>query len=81
MASDVTDINGNVLGPISIPIGFLLGDTNGNRVVNASDVAQTKAQSGAPVTSLNFRQDVSASGAINASDIALVKSASGTSLP
>ena len=59
----------------------LLGDTNGNRVVNASDVAQTKAQSGVPVTSLNFRQDVSASGAINASDIALAKSASGTSVP
>src|SRR5437762_9321432 len=28
-ASGVTDINGNVLDPISIPVGFLRGDTNG----------------------------------------------------
>jgi photosystem II stability/assembly factor-like uncharacterized protein len=80
-ASGVTDVNGNVLDPVSIPVGFLKGDTNGNRAVSASDVAQTKAQSGAPVTGMNFRQDVNVSGAINASDIAFVKSASGTSIP
>ena len=80
-ASGVTDINGNVLDPVSIPIGFLRGDTNGNRAVNASDIAQAKAQSGAPVTINNFRQDVNASGAINATDVSLVKANAGTALP
>ena len=55
-----------------------MGDTNGNGVVNASDVSQTKSQSGQAVTSSNFRTDVAVNGTINASDIALVKSRSGT---
>jgi hypothetical protein len=80
-ASGVTDINGNVLSPFSAPVGFLIGDTNGNRAVNASDVGQTKAQSGAPASGANFREDVNASGAINASDLVFVKSAAGTSIP
>ncbi len=56
----------------------LLGDTTGNGAVNASDVSQTKSQSGTPVTGTNFRTDVTANGEINASDITLVKSQSGT---
>jgi len=49
--------------------------------VNATDVGQTKAQSGQPVTGANFRQDMTPNGNINASDIGLVKSQSGQSLP
>ena len=64
-----------------IPMGVLVGDTNGSGSVNASDIAQTKAQSGQGVNAANFRQDVNLSGDINSADIALVKSASGTSLP
>ncbi len=59
------------------PIRFLLGDTNGNGVVNGTDVSQTKAASGQPVTAANFRADVNASGVINATDLAIVKSQSG----
>ncbi len=66
---------------VAIPMGILLGDTNGNGSVNASDVAQTKGQSGQAVTAANFREDVNASGLVNAGDVALVKSKSGTSLP
>ena len=62
-------------------MGLLLGDTNGNRSVNASDVSQTKAQSGQASTSSNFREDVNINGVINASDVSLVKSRSGTALP
>jgi hypothetical protein len=50
-------------------------------LVNSSDIAQTQSQSGQPVTSANFREDVTASGQINSSDIALVQSMSGTGLP
>ena len=46
------------------------GDTNANGVVNASDVGQTKSQSGQAVTSSNFRTDVTVNGTINASDLA-----------
>ena len=74
--------DGGSTGDVNVPMGILVGDTNGNRTVNATDIGQTKAQSGQPVTASNFRTDVTASGgSINASDIGLVKSTSGTSLP
>jgi hypothetical protein len=62
-------------------MGVLLGDTTGNRSVNASDISQTKGQSGTPVGASNFREDVTANGEINSSDISVVKAQSGTSLP
>ncbi len=66
---------------VAVPMGVLLGDTTGNGTVNASDLAQTKANSGQPLTQANFRTDATVSGVINASDVALVKSQSGRALP
>ena len=66
---------------VSVPVGFLVGDTSGNGSVNASDVSQTKAQSGQLVTGSNFRNDVTVNGSINAGDVSSVKSRSGTALP
>jgi hypothetical protein len=60
---------------------MLIGDTTGNKTVNAGDVAQTKGQSGLPVTAANFRTDVNATGSINAGDVAQVKANSGHTLP
>jgi cyclophilin family peptidyl-prolyl cis-trans isomerase len=79
--SKITDTVGQVLPDTSIHVGFLLGDTNGNQLVNSSDVGQTKSQSGSAVTASNFRADVIANGVINATDIGQVKAQSGTSLP
>jgi CSLREA domain-containing protein len=76
---DVSD--GDNIPSASIPMGILLGDTNGNGAVNASDVSQTKSTSGLPVNFFNFRTDVTASGSINASDVGVVKSQAGTALP
>ena len=73
--------NGTATNDVAVPMGVLLGDTNWNGVVNASDVSQVKAQIGLPVTSSNFRTDVNANGSINATDTAIVKQNSGTSLP
>ena len=73
--------NGTSTGDVSVQMGVLIGDTNGNGTVNASDIAQTKTQSGQVVNTANFRTDVNASGTINASDIGQVKAQSGTSLP
>src|SRR6185312_1333995 len=44
-----------------IPMGILIGDVNGNGSVNAADVAQDKACSGATLDQTNFRCDVNAS--------------------
>jgi hypothetical protein len=65
--------DGAVTGPVNVRLTALLGDTNGNGVVNASDVAETKAQSGQPATNINFRTDVTVSGVTNATDIGVVK--------
>jgi hypothetical protein len=66
---------------IDFPMGFLIGDTNGNRATNASDVSQTKSRSGQAVNGTNFRSDVNANGGINAGDVALCKQYTGTGLP
>ncbi|MBA2431981.1 MAG: hypothetical protein H0V56_07680, partial [Chthoniobacterales bacterium] len=80
--SNVTDSLQHNSASVPITLGFLLGDTNGNGSVTASDIGQVKGQSGQPVTATNFRTDVTANGgSITASDIGLVKSASGTQLP
>jgi hypothetical protein len=88
---DLTDVSnqqvltlstsGGTVSPVTLPIGFLIGDTNGNRTVNAGDVAQTKGRSGVAVIDANFRSDVNANGSINAGDVAQVKAQSGTVLP
>lgn len=72
--------NGTNTSSVSVSMDVLLGDTNGNGVVNSSDIGQTKAQIGQGVTDSNFRTDVNANGAINASDVALVKAQLGTSV-
>jgi len=66
---------------VNIPVGILIGDVNGNRAVNASDVALTKSQVGQNVGAGNFREDVNANGTISSTDVAIVKSDVGTSLP
>src|SRR4029077_3566239 len=66
---------------INIPMGILRGDTNGNRTVNAADVAQTKGRLGQTVDATNFRSDLNANGAINSGDVAMVKANLGTGLP
>lgn len=67
---------------VGLQMGVLLGDTNGNGAVSASDIGQTKGQSGQPVTASNFRSDLNASGGtINASDVGQVKANAGHTLP
>ena len=73
--------DGTNTGDLSLFMGMLLGDVNGNAAVNSTDISQTKLQSGQPVTNTNFRQDVIVSGSINATDVSSVKLKSGTSLP
>ena len=73
--------NGTSTNDVTLHMSLLVGDTNGNGVVNASDVSQTKSRSGQAITNANFRSDVVVNGAINASDVAMVKSRSGAGAP
>ena len=75
-ANDGTD-----RGDVGLRVGFLLGDVTADGNVNASDITETKSQTGHAVSSSNFRDDLNANGEINSSDVALAKFKSGTGLP
>ena len=66
---------------VNVPMASLLGDTNGNGTVNASDVGQARVQVGQAVSSLDFRSDLNANGLINATDVGVAKLQAGTALP
>lgn len=77
----VTDVTSQTLPSTSVSMNVLLGDTTGNKSVNASDVSQTKAQSGIALSASNFRTDTNVNGTINASDVSQVKANSGHAVP
>ena len=79
--SNVTDSFAQVMPDTPVSVNLLVGDTNGNKTVSASDVAQAKSESGLPVTAANFRADINVSGAISASDVGQVKANAGHTLP
>ena len=78
--SGVTDQFLQTLPSTPVTMTMLIGDTNNNSVVNASDVAQTKTSVGQAVSGSNFRTDINANGDINATDVTLVKTHSGGSV-
>ena len=79
--SGLMDSSAQTLSDTPVSMNVLIGDTNGNKAVNSSNVSQTKQQSGLSVTSTNFRSDVNVSGSITASDIAQVKANTGHAVP
>ena len=79
--SNVTDVFAQTMPNTPVSMNVLLGDTNGNKTVNGSDVAQTKASSGATLDATNFRADVNISGGTNGSDVAQVKANAGHTVP
>ena len=78
--SDVND-GTNTYAAVAVPMGVLIGDTTADGLVDRSDVALTKSESGQAITTSNFREDVTANGSISHSDVSLVRSELGTSLP
>ncbi len=78
-AISLSGVNGSTNATVAM--GFLVGDVNGSRAVNATDIAAIKARSGQTTSATNFRFDLNASGAINATDIAAVKARSGQVIP
>jgi hypothetical protein len=80
-ANDVMDDQGNTLSSASVPMGLLLGDANGDRVVDGTDLSIVRSHRGEHTDGTNFRSDVSNDGFINHSDKQLVEQQQGTSLP
>ena len=64
----VRNVNGGD-GSNDVPFGFLIGDVNGNRVVDIPDKNQVNADKGQTVTSTNFRDDINLSGKVNKPDL------------
>jgi hypothetical protein len=79
IAVTLNDVNGKL--DATAAVGFLVGDINSSRSVNASDIAGVKARSGQITNAGNFRSDLNASGGISATDIVVVKARSGLVLP
>ncbi len=73
--------NGMSSSDVVVSMGMLVGDSNGDRIVNAGDVLQTRSRSGAAVDATTYRSDVNADGVINSGDALVVRSRSGSSLP
>jgi hypothetical protein len=80
-ANDIVDTDGNSLSSASVLMGLLLGDVNGDRVVDRADVNLVQQFTHQKINSHNFRADVSNDGFINRSDKDLVRQQLGTSLP
>ena len=57
----------------AVAIGFLIGDVNSSRHINASDVSSVRLRAGQTVDGINFRHDLNASGEISAADVLAVK--------
>ena len=79
--SNVTDSFAQVLPNTAVSMNLLIGDVNGSKSVNGTDVSQTKLQSGAVVSAANFREDVNISGSVSGTDVSIVKLRSGSGVP
>lgn len=77
----VTDVSSQVLPSTPVSMNVLIGDANGGKTVDTSDVTLTRGQVGMAVTGTNFREDVRVDGAITSADVKQVRTAVGHSLP
>jgi hypothetical protein len=73
--------SGGSVSPTIVPIGFLLGDVDGNRLVERLDGKAARGQVGQPVTEANFRADVNANGMISNPDVRRIRAQQGASIP
>ena len=81
MANNVMDDQGNTLSWAAVTVGLLLGDANGDRVVDQADHQLVRSFRGQNIDSTNFRADVNSDGVIGSTDVRLVDQQQGTSLP
>jgi hypothetical protein len=75
------NINGDGQSHGDVPFGFLVGDASASRVVDKPDQTLVQGQLNQPVTSANFREDLTADGRIKNADVNVVKANKGHSIP
>jgi len=80
-ANDVKDSAGINLGTACMTVGLLLGDVNGDGVVDSADLDIVNSQIGQPTSEENFRSDINNDGVISAADVRIVTQQQGTRLP
>ena len=82
LAVTLNNVNdGTTTRSFVIPMSVLIGDSNGDRIVNSGDALQTRNRSGQTTDATNFRSDVNIDGILNSGDTLIVRSLSGTALP
>ena len=78
--SDIRDSTTGASGNYSLDIGVLLGDVNGDGLVNQSDLNIISADSGQTTSASNFRADIGEQGTIDSEDTTLATSEVGSTL-
>jgi hypothetical protein len=78
--NNVHDADNNV-GNVSVTLGVLVGDVNGDKRVDGNDVSAVQSATRQNATSANFRFDLDASGRIDGNDVSLVQSQTRKGLP
>ena len=78
--TNLTDTFSQVLASTTLGASFLIGDSNGDRIVNAGDAVQTRSRSGQATDATNFRSDVNHDGLVNSGDTSIVRANSGSSV-
>ena len=73
--------DGTIMGEVSVAMGVLLGDANGDGFVNSGDATVTRTRSGQTTDATNFRADYNVDGFVNSGDATVVRSRSGQFLP
>ena len=80
-ANDVKDSAGITLDTVCLAVGLLLGDVNGDGVVDSADLDIVNSQIGQPTNGENFRSDINNDGTISAADVRIVTQQQGMRLP
>ncbi|MDQ6625822.1 MAG: dockerin type I domain-containing protein, partial [Verrucomicrobiota bacterium] len=73
--------DGVTTNDVDVPMGVLLGDSNGDGVVNSADATITRNRSGQATDATNVRSDYNIDGFINAADSTIVRARSGDFIP
>lgn len=78
--SGFIDDFGQTMPDTDVPVGFLIGDSTGEGLVNTGDAIQVRGRAGQPSTQTNFRSDINLDGLVNSGDAISVRARSGSSI-
>jgi hypothetical protein len=78
--TNLSDTAGNTMGSLAATLGVLIGDVNGDGVVDGNDVAAVQAKTRQNPDSTNFKMDVDTTGVIDGNDVSTVQGHTRTSL-